>query len=123
MSSTPLFDRCFEPGEISRSVSVGAALRDRGIEAALEKAERVKASYIEACLEAIKEFPKGAMITSEDVREKAGDPPSEINASVLAGIMTRAAGRKHALLMITGETRTAKRASVHAKKLSVWLRI
>lgn len=123
MSAQPLFDRLFDKSELNRSVSVGAALRDRGIEATLEKAERVKREYIELCLEAIKSFPKGALITSETVREKAGDPPAEINHSVLAGIMMRAAGKKHNLLMITGKTRTATRSSLHNKRLSIWQRI
>jgi hypothetical protein len=111
----------FEPGELNRSVSVGVALKDRGIESALEKAERVKASYIEACLSAIKSFPSGCLLTSEDVRERAGDPPAEVNHSVMAGILRKAASQN--LLYVTNETRTAKRSSIHAKRLSCWRRL
>lgn len=120
-ASLPLFDQIFKHGELTRSVDVARALRDRGIEAALEKAERVKREYIELCLAAIKEFPKGARITSEDVREKAGDPPSEIDHSVLAGIFRSA--KAQGLIMITREMRQGKRVSLHAKFLSIWVRL
>lgn len=123
MSSHPLFDRCFEPGEISRSVDVGSVLRDKGIADAYDKAVRIKSEYVESCLEAIRSFPKGARITSEDVRECAGEPPKELNHSVLAGIMKHAASKKHNLIMITGDTRQGKRASLHAKDLSIWVRL
>src|SRR5678816_735903 len=98
MSAFPLFDRMFEPGELNRSVSIGSHLKDRGIESAYDKAVRVKASYVQKCLAAIESFPQGAMITSEDIREKAGNPPSDIDRSVLAGIMRSAAGKKHNLI-------------------------
>lgn len=117
----PLFDRVFEPGEISRSVDVGSVLRDRGIEAALEKAQRVKSEYIERCLETIKEFPKGAMITSESVRDKAGDVPGDIDKSVMAGILKRAAAQ--GLIVITDQRVHAKRASLHASELRCWVRL
>jgi hypothetical protein len=77
MISTPLFDRVFEQGEVNRSVSVARALRDRGIEDALARAERVKADYVNNCLTAIKSFPPGAMITSEDVRARASRRSAE----------------------------------------------
>jgi hypothetical protein len=101
----------------------GKQLRDFGIEDALQRAIRVKNDYVTSCLEAIKSFPSGSLITSEDVREKAGDPPIEVDRSVLAGIMKHAAGKKHKLIKITGVRRTAKRASVHAKDLSLWERL
>lgn len=104
-------------------MNAGSALRDKGIADALERATRLKSEYVESCLDAIKEFPKGALITSEDIREKAGDPPSEISPNCMAGIMKRAASGKYGLLMITNETRTATRSSLHAKRLSVWLRL
>lgn len=123
MSSQPLFDRCFEPGELKRPVNIGVALRDRGIEDAYDKAVRVKADYVAACLEAIRSFPQGASITSEDIREKAGDPPADIDASVLSGIMRTAASKQHKLIMITRETRQGKRPSLRAKHLSIWVRL
>jgi hypothetical protein len=123
MSSHPLFDRMFEPGELARPVSIGSVLKEIGIESALEKAERIKSDYIRKCISAIESFPKGAMITSEDIREIAGPPPSDIDRSVLAGIMRSAAGRKHGLIVITSETRPGKRASLHHKDLSLWRRI
>lgn len=123
MISTPLFDRMFEPGELKRPVSIGSVLKDVGIESAYDKAVRVKSVYVAKCIAAIESFPKGAMITSEDVREKAGNPPSDIDRSVLAGIMRSAAGKKHNLIVITGETRPGKRASLHAKSLQIWRRL
>lgn len=119
--SFPLFDQCFEKGELNRSVNVGTVLRDRGIEDALARAERIKASYVASCLDAIKEFPKGARITSEDVRAKAGDVPREVNHSVLAGILKRAAAQ--GLIMITNDRVHAKRASLHASELRCWVRL
>lgn len=121
MSALPLFDRLFEPSELKRSVNIGVVLKDRGIDEALEKAERVKLEYVDACLEAIKSFPRGARITSEDVREIAGDPPSDIDHSVLSGILKSA--KAQGLIQITSETRMGKRASLHAKRLSLWLRL
>lgn len=98
----PLFDRVFEKGEQNRSVSVGAALRDRGIEDAYDKAVRIKSEYVESCLEAIRSFPKGARITSEDIRERAGEPPKDVERSVLAGILK--AAKAQGLISITSES-------------------
>ena len=119
--SLPLFDRVFEQGEVNRSISVARALRDRGIEDALARAERVKADYVQKCIEAIKSFPSGCLLTSEDVRKRAGDPPAEVNHSVMAGILRKAASQN--LIYVTNETRTAKRSSVHAKRISCWRRL
>jgi len=121
MISTPLFDRVFEQGEVNRSVSVARALRDRGVEDALARAERVKADYVQRCIEAIKSFSQGAMITSESVRDKAGDVPSEISPNCMAGILKRAAAR--GLIVITNDRVHAKRVSLHAAELRVWRRL
>jgi hypothetical protein len=122
VSSHPLFDRCFAgtPAPQAKPLS-GADLRDLGIADALERAEKVKAEYVQSCIEAIKEFPSGCLITSEDIREKAGDPPSSVDRSVMAGILRKAASRN--LIQITRETRPAKRVTVHAKHLACWRRM
>lgn len=99
----------------------GATLRDWAIEDALARAERIKADYVQKCLRVIGEVPYGMLITSEDVREKAGDPPSDVSHSVMAGILRKAASMKW--IVCTNETRMARRASVHAKRLSLWRRI
>jgi len=119
--SSPLFDHVFKTGEVNRSVSVGIALRDSGIEDALARAERVKADYVGKCLEAIKSFPQGAMITSESVREIAGDVPQEISPNCMAGILKRAAAQN--LIVITDQRVHAKRASLHAAELRQWRRL
>lgn len=121
MSAQPLFDRLFDKGELTRSVDVGRVLKERGIEDAYDKAVRVKAQYVESCLEAIKEFPKGSRITSEDVRDVAGDVPEEVSPNCMAGILKKAA--REGLIMITSERVNAKRRSLHAAEIRVWLRI
>jgi hypothetical protein len=122
--STPLFDNLFpDPPLRSHQPLSGEQLRDFGIEDALQRAIRVKNDYVEKCLEAIKSFPRGAMITSEDVRDRAGDPPSAIDKSIMAGILKRAASRQYGLITITKETRPAKRSSVHAKDLAIWRKL
>jgi hypothetical protein len=122
--STPLFDLIIPEKPLAGHIApTGEELKSWGIEDALQRAIRVKNDYVESCLTAIKSFPSGSLITSEDVRDKAGDPPIEVDKSVLAGIMKHAAGKKHKLIKITGETRPAKRASVHAKDLSLWERL
>ena len=121
MITQPLLDLIFKQGEVNRSVSAGMALRDHGIEDALARAERVKADYVQKCLTAIESFPKGAMITSEDVRTKAGDVPTEISPNCMAGILKRAAAQK--LIVITNHRVHAKRVSLHAAELRVWRRL
>ena len=121
MSGSPLFNRIFEQDELFRSVDVGSVLRDRGIEAALEKAQRLKSDYIERCLSAIKEFPKGARITSESVRDVAGDVPEGISPNCMAGILKKAAAQ--GLIVITKERVNGKRPSLHAAEIRVWVRL
>jgi len=123
MSAHPLFDQLFDKPLAGHVAPTGRELRDWQIEDALQRAIRVKNDYVEKCLEAIKSFPSGSLITSEDVRDKAGDPPSAIDKSIMAGILKHAASKKHKLIKITGETRPAKRASVHAKALQIWVRL
>lgn len=101
----------------------GRDLRDSGIEEAYQRALRVKRDYVEKCLSAIRSFPSGTLLTSEDIREKAGDPPSVLDKSVMAGILKNAASKEHGLIVITGGERAAKRPSVHSKNLSLWRRL
>jgi len=120
----PLFDQIFSgPRNGPPNSLSGADLRDAGIQAALDRAERIKADYVAGCLKAIASFAPGTLLTSENVREIAGDPPVEVNHSVLAGIMKRAASKEYGLIRITRETQPAKRASVHAKALQIWVRL
>lgn len=122
MSANPLLDQIFSgTPEPTGPPLTGADLRDLGIEDALQHAELIKGEYVERCLDAIRQFPSGCLITSEDVREKAGDPPLEVNRSVMAGILRKAASQN--LIYITAETRPAKRVTVHAKRLSCWRRV
>jgi hypothetical protein len=117
----PLFDRVFsgtpeQPGP----PLTGEDLRDSGIQQALDHLERVKVGYIETCLREIRKLKVGAMLTSEDLRELAGAPPEGCENSI-AGILKRA--QSLGLIANTGEERTAKRTTIHAKKLCVWRRI
>jgi hypothetical protein len=122
MSAHPLFDKVFS-GSPDPTVTqlTGKQLRDWGIEDALQRAIRVKNDYVTKCLEAIKSFPSGSLITSEDVREKAGDPPLEISPNCMAGILKRAAAQK--LIVITDSRVHAKRSSLHAAELRQWRKL
>lgn len=119
----PLFEKVFDgtPAPTGPPLT-GADLRDAGIQQALDHLERVKAEYIEACLEKIKELKSGTLITSEGLREFAGDPPLGCENSI-AGILKRAASRKYGLIVHTGEDQPAKRPSVHSKNLAIWRRL
>lgn len=121
-TALPLFESLFSgsPDPVGKPLT-GRDLRDLGIEDALARAMRVKSDYVERCLSAIKEFPKGSLITSEDLREKAGDPPAEISPNCMAGILKKAASQ--GLIICTSQRVNAKRASLHAKELRCWLRI
>lgn len=123
MSALPLFDRVFDgtPAPTGKALT-GAELRDAGIQQALDHLERVKAEYIETCLEKIKELKSGTLITSEDLRGLAGDPPLGCENSI-AGILKRAASKKYGLIVHTGEDRPAKRPSIHSKNLAIWRRV
>lgn len=120
--SLPLFEKLFEGSSLVGHVPLsGKDLRDLGIDDAYDKAVRVKAEYVERCSREIKSIPTGALITSEDVREKAGDPPSEISPNCMAGILKKAASQ--GLIQITNERVHAKRASLHAAELRCWARL
>src|ERR1051325_1706482 len=117
----PLLDKIFEgaPAPVSKPLT-GEDLRDAGIQQAVDHLQRVKAEYVDSCLYEIERLSKGATLTSEDLRELAGDPPTGCENSV-AGILKRAQGR--GLIVNTGQERPAKRSSVHAKRLCIWRRI
>jgi hypothetical protein len=121
MSTHPLFDKVFSgsPAQVSKPLT-GEELRDSGIQQAVGHLERVKAEYIDLCLYEIRQLSKDTMLTSEDLREMAGDPPTGCENAV-AGILKRAQSR--GLIANTGEERPAKRSSVHAKRLCIWKRI
>jgi hypothetical protein len=121
MSTHPLFDKVFLgcPSPVSQPLT-GEQLRDSGIQQAVDHLERVKAEYIDSCLYEIQQLSKGTTLTSEDLRELAGDPPIGCENAV-AGILKRAQSR--GLITNTGEERPTKRSSVHAKRLCIWRRI
>jgi hypothetical protein len=122
-ASLPLFDQVFSgPPAPVRKPLTGRELRDSGIDSAYQHVLKVKAKYVDDCLAKIAALPSGSMFTSEDVRQMAGDPPLGCENSI-AGILKRAAGKNHNLIVITKETRQGKRASLHAKDLSLWRRL
>lgn len=116
----PLFEQIFPDKPLAGHKPLsGADLRDAGIQQAWVHLERVKAEYIETCLQKIAELKTGALMTSEDLREMVGDPPTGCE-NAIAGIFKKAISRK--LIVKTGEERPAKRTSVHAKNLCIWRR-
>lgn len=119
--SLPLFDQVFAGTAMPKGKRLtGADLRDSGIQQALDHLERVKASYIDSCLDEIKQLSTGRTLTSEDLREMAGDPPTGCE-NAMAGIFRRA--QSQGLIANTGQEQTAKRTTIHAKKLCVWVKL
>lgn len=117
----PLFDKVFSGTPApSGPPLTGSDLRDSGIQQALDHVERVKSEYVDSCLYKIQQLTKGATLTSEDLRELAGNPPEGCENAV-AGILKRAQSK--GLIANTGEERPARRTTVHAKKLCIWVRI
>lgn len=123
MTALPLFDQVFAGrAEPKGPPLTGADLRDSGIQQAVDHLERVKAGYIERCLRKIEELKPETVITSESLREMAGDPPIGCENSI-AGILKRAASKKYRFIVNTGEEENAKRPTIHAKKLYRWRRV
>ena len=121
MSAHPLFDQVFSgTPEPKGPPLTGVDLRDSGIQQALDHVLKVKAEYVELCLSKIAELQPETVITSECLREMAGEPPVGCENSI-AGILKRAASRN--LIVNTGVEVTAKRTSIHAKKLCLWRRV
>lgn len=119
--SLPLFDRVFSgKPEPTGPPLTGADLRDAGIQQAMGHLERVKAEYIQLCLSKIEELKPETVITSESLREMAGEPPTGCENSI-AGILKRASSRK--LIVNTGVEVNATRPTIHAKKICLWKRI
>lgn len=120
-TSLPLFESLFSGAPAPTGPALTPVeLRDSGIQSALDHVLKVKAEYVSECLARIAELKAGTLITSEDLREMAGDPPEGCENSI-AGILKRAASRK--LIVNTGATRQAKRTSLHAKPLNLWRRL
>jgi hypothetical protein len=117
----PLFEQVFsgDPAPTAPPLT-GEQLRDSGIQQALDHVERVKAAYVERCLFELRQLSKGTKLTSEDLRELAGPPPTGCENSI-AGILKRA--QSQGLITNTGEERIAKRTTIHAKKLCVWVKL
>lgn len=121
MSTHPLFKQLFDgkPAPTGPPLT-GADLRDSGIDQALAHLEKVKADYIDSCLYEIKQLSKGTTLTSEDLRQLAGDPPKGCENSI-AGILKRA--KSQGLIIKTGQVQPAKRVTIHAKDLCIWRRV
>lgn len=121
MSAMPLLDQLFagDPAPTGPPLT-GEDLRDSGIQQAINHLEKVKAGYIDSCLYEIRQLSKGTTLTSETLRELAGEPPTGCENSI-AGILKRAVSQ--GLIVNTGEETTAKRVTIHAKKLCLWRRI
>lgn len=121
MSALPLFDKILsgKPEPVGPALT-GKDLRDSGIQQALDHLEKVKASYIDSCLYEIKQLSKGTILTSEDLRGLAGEPPTGCENS-MAGILRRA--QSQGLIINTGQERPAKRTTIHAKGLRIWRRV
>lgn len=117
----PLFEKVFDgtPAPTGPPLT-GADLRDAGIQQALDHLERVKKEYIDSCMYEIRQLGKGTTFTSETLREMAGEPPTGCENSI-AGILKRAVSQ--GLIVNTGQEQTAKRTTIHAKKLCVWKRV
>lgn len=118
-TSLPLFDPLFagKPEPQGKPLS-GEDLRDSGIESVLSHTPE---SYKQRFLDAVRSFPRGALVTAEDVRAIAGDPPGETHFNCMGGLMRSAAAAK--LIVNTGQGRNAKRASLHASRLAIWRRV
>lgn len=119
MSAHPLFDKVFSgKPEPKGPPLTGPQLRDSGIESVLSHTPN---DYKKRFIDAVKSFPVGSLLTSEDIRERAGDPPPETHYNAMGGLIRRAAGMK--LIVPTGKDRNAKRPTLHATKLAIWRRV
>lgn len=115
----PLFDKVFSgtPEPVGPPLS-GEELKISGMVSVVRHTPKW---YVDAFIEAVKNFQRGQLITVEDVRDFVGDPPKEVSPNCMGGLMRRAAGKK--LIVRTSERRKAKRASLHSSELAVWRRV
>jgi hypothetical protein len=122
-TSLPLFDQVFSgPPAPVRKPLTGPELRDSGIRSALDHVMKVKAEYVADCLKSIAALPSGTLITSETIRRMDGDPPLGCG-NCIAGILRKAAGKNHKLIVITDQRVHAKRELLHAAELRIWRRL
>jgi hypothetical protein len=78
--------------------------------------------YRDAFRSAVAGFPSGKTFTVEDVREIAGDPPSnEVSPNCMGSLMMMVARMR--LAKKTGYYVKAKRPKMNATDLAVWCRI
>lgn len=119
MSTRPLFDQVFsgKPDPVGPPLT-GDDLKLSGMESVLSHTPE---EYQERFLEAVGSFARGAEITVEDVRERAGNPPDSVHYNCMGSLMRRAAVKK--LIVSTDRMRNAKRPSLHSSKLLIWRRV
>lgn len=121
MSTAPLFDLIIPDKPIAGHVPpTGKDLRDAGIQQALDHVLQVKSEYVTRCLSEITKLESGTLFTSESLRGLAGDPPAGCENSI-AGILKKAAGR--GLIRNSGQEKIAERVTIHAKRLSIWIKL
>lgn len=115
----PLLDKIFEgaPAPVSPPLT-GGELRDSGIDSVLS---RTPEQYREQFMEAIKRLPRGFRFTSEDVRDRVGDPPVEVHRNAF-GALIRAAAKQN-LIALTNETKPSERSERRAGRLAIWRRL
>lgn len=118
--SAPLLDQIFEgaPAPVSPPLT-GEQLKASGMQSV---ARHTPDWYRDAFRSAVAGFPSGKTFTVEDVREIAGDPPSdEVSPNCMGALMTMVARMK--LAKKTGYYVKAKRPNMNATDLACWVRI
>jgi hypothetical protein len=120
MSTHPLFDKVFLgcPSPVSQPLT-GEELKKSGMRSVLR---HTPDWYRDAFRSAVAGFPSGKTFTVEDVREIAGDPPSdEVSPNCMGSLMMMVARMR--LAKKTGYYVKAKRPKMNATDLAVWCKL
>lgn len=120
MSTHPLLDQIFSgPPEPTGPPLTGEQLKRSGMRSVFRHTPEW---YRDAFRNAVEKFPQGKKFTVEDVREIAGDPPTnEVSSNCMGSLMTMVAAKK--LAKKTGLYVKAKRPGMNATDLAEWVRI
>jgi hypothetical protein len=105
-------------GVMFKSAGTGEELKEEALTKVFNKTPKW---YQDKFIESVRSIAPGSLITVEDVRDRAGNPPIDVSPNCMGGLMARAA--KLGLITKTFERRKAKRKSLHASELAVWRRI